>query len=83
MLEPRIIDMEVATSLVLTYSVAYTAAYGLRNPCCKCEEDFEKLSDSQERLPVTEPSVKVEQFHASEPQLQLGSGRLLLRWTLR
>ncbi|GFW93987.1 hypothetical protein TNCV_4813051 [Trichonephila clavipes] len=56
----------------------YVSSYG------KCEEYFEKLSDSQERLPVTEsPQSRCIQLHASEPLLQLGSDRLMFRWTLR
>ncbi|GFX70144.1 uncharacterized protein TNCV_4615821 [Trichonephila clavipes] len=53
------------------------------SPCCNCEEYFEKLRDSQERLPVTESlSSRCIQLHTSEPQLQLGCARLLLCWTL-
>ncbi|GFS98576.1 hypothetical protein TNCV_2987081 [Trichonephila clavipes] len=45
---------------------------------------FEKLSDSQEKLPVTE-SLRSRgiPLHASEPQLKLGSGRLSFRRPLR
>ncbi|GFT44808.1 hypothetical protein TNCV_3688511 [Trichonephila clavipes] len=42
-----------------------------------------KLTVQREATRDREPFVKVEQFHASEPQFQLGSDRLLLRWTLR
>ncbi|GFS61128.1 uncharacterized protein TNCV_4956242 [Trichonephila clavipes] len=55
-----------------------------RQSCFWCEEYFEKLSDSQERLPVNESLYpKCIQLPASEPKLQLGSDRLPFHWTLR
>ncbi|GFY28399.1 hypothetical protein TNCV_1970541 [Trichonephila clavipes] len=52
--------------------------------CFKWEKYFEKLSDSQEKLPVKEsPKSRCIPLHASEPQLQLGLVRLSFRRGLR
>ncbi|GFW71998.1 hypothetical protein TNCV_4788861 [Trichonephila clavipes] len=55
--------------------VAFEECY--YSQCFKCEEYLEKLSDSQEKLPVTKClRSRCIPLRASEPQLQLGSDRL-------